>query len=1058
MATLVVGDEASSMTTSSPISILAPERAPERFERLPKRSRQSSIVSLLQTLSNNTSGNSIKEQTAWSSISPPPSESSPNRRRLFRKMSLPFLRGSFKGPVTVIHRVKRKSRPSIRSMEKAEDKVLLASAPAILSISTSNSNTNSSGKSSGPTSGTGTTAATSFELKGPGKDNDPVEQRSASIVHHQEPETISTVTSPGLSTIQEKAVADLPPPTILTVEKAAAAKIYLETYFNEKLNKPSPRSLRRRYLESELYHGFGLSSAEKDMRRALFYQRETNHARETRVLAARSLGVMRCERAELADDYEVIKILGKGSFGVVRLVRKKPRLGGHQRDGHVYAMKVIRKSAMLRTSQEGHLRAERDFLVASEGSRWIVPLVASFQDAGHLYLVMEYMPGGDFLGLLIRENILSEPVAKFYIAEMILCIEEAHSLRCIHRDIKPDNFLISATGHLKISDFGLAFDGHWSHDTSYYHTQRYSLLHKLGLSVAGDAVDRAEGLQGTMKWAQGVTQAMKKHERQQQQQQYQQQPGSMTASVAAPGPGPGPRDEPLLNWRNRFSNRSAARSCVGTSQYMAPEVIREGDYDARCDWWSLGVILYECLYGHTPFLSEEGGRQQTKRNIVNHEQTFAFPPRPAVSRRCMDLIASLVCARESRLSSRRYRFRDAALSSSTSASGTSSRAARLRSSSSRDDRGRSVYPHDAEDIKAHKWFRDIPWDQLHLITPPFVPQIAAADDTHYFDEEEPISDWSESCSDEDEDDDDDDDEDDDDRHHHNGTESADLSALPITTAALEANPLAAAVMVHAPAPHAGGGGVVVHNAHPSSMTIHRSPHKAAAMQAQLSAFPRHARGVLAQFVAAPYDASRLKRIDREINALVAATIAGGGGGGGMSSSSSSVPSTQVAAAAVLADQMKAFVRGFGRRERKRPRDRLLRDRGTKATVLRVRKQTAFLGYTFRRIVDVNVDVNEDMDVDVDVDVDVAAAAAPRFDGAEKTPSGFGGLGAYFHGACAGGMAMPGVADYSAPPGVREHTVPTMGMVGDWGECLGHAVQMEACRDLRRDPRIANMGW
>lgn len=112
---------------------------------------------------------------------------------------------------------------------------------------------------------------------------------------------------------------------------------------------------------------------------------------------------------------------------------------------------------------------------------------------------MEYMPGGDFLGLLIRENTLSEPVTKFFIAEMILCIEEAHSLRCIHRDIKPDNFLVSASGHLKISDFGLAFDGHWSHDSSYFQTHRYSLVNKMGISVEGDAMDRDEGFQGTAK-------------------------------------------------------------------------------------------------------------------------------------------------------------------------------------------------------------------------------------------------------------------------------------------------------------------------------------------------------------------------------------------------------------------------------------------------------------------------------------------------------------------------------------------------------------------------------
>jgi protein-serine/threonine kinase len=211
---------------------------------------------------------------------------------------------------------------------------------------------------------------------------------------------------------------------------------------------------------------------------------------------------------------------------------------------------------------------------------------------------MEYMPGGDFLGLLIRENTLHETVARFYIAEIIVCVEATHALQCIHRDIKPDNFLISASGHLKIGDFGLAFDGHWGHDTAYFNNHRYSLLRKLGISVEGDDQDKIESrtLQGSMKWTSGIMTGLEKHERR-------------------PLSGNNTNEEPLLNWRNRCGNRSAAMSVVGTSQYMAPEVVEGRKYDARCDWWSIGIILYECLYGRTPFLAKEG-RHVTKQNIL----------------------------------------------------------------------------------------------------------------------------------------------------------------------------------------------------------------------------------------------------------------------------------------------------------------------------------------------------------------------------------------------------------------------------------------------------------
>lgn len=189
-----------------------------------------------------------------------------------------------------------------------------------------------------------------------------------------------------LTTIREAAL-DRASPTVLTVERAAAAKVYLETYYNEHLSPgPSPRSIRLRLLEAQIFSEGGveaLNSEEAETIRTEFCRRESEHLREMRVMKTRSIRALAAERDNpdgcLVNDYEVVKILGKGSFGVVRLVREKPQRGEETRpdDGwsegnkkQVYAMKVIRKSDMLRTSQEGHLRAERDFLVASDGSQW----------------------------------------------------------------------------------------------------------------------------------------------------------------------------------------------------------------------------------------------------------------------------------------------------------------------------------------------------------------------------------------------------------------------------------------------------------------------------------------------------------------------------------------------------------------------------------------------------------------------------------------------------------------------------------------------------------------
>ncbi|PVI00081.1 Serine/threonine-protein kinase-like protein cbk1 [Periconia macrospinosa] len=478
---------------------------------------------------------------------------------------------------------------------------------------------------------------------------------------------------------------------------------------------------------------------------------ESNHLRETRVLKSKTLTRQNTKGVH-ASNYEIVRVLGKGSFGVVRLVREKSDCTGNldyaesvsspdvsDTDGvlaasksrafpkpekQVYAMKVIRKSDMLRNSQEGHLRAERDFLVASENSRWVVPLLASFQDNINLYLVMEYMIGGDFLGMLLREDILDENVAKWYVAEMILGIEEAHKMNWIHRDIKPDNFLITASGHLKISDFGLAFDGHWMHNQTYYNEQRYGLLNNLDLHVDGDAQDREDESQ--RQEARNAFELV--HGKPATREKFDSKVEGTSGSI--------------LDWLNRTKRRQFAKSVVGTSQYMAPEVIRGENYDGRCDWWSVGIILYECLYGSTPFFYEN--RQATKARILDHrnclrfpsEQRFARPnidrvPLKPVSHTAINLISRLLDDRQDRISSKRYRENDRTLQDRYIWTSRQMRNAPCV--------GQIVFPGDAEDIKNHPFFRNISWPTLHLTRPPLIPRIRNGQPiTKYFDDEAEI--------------------------------------------------------------------------------------------------------------------------------------------------------------------------------------------------------------------------------------------------------------------------------------------------------------------------------
>ncbi|BFF98809.1 citron rho-interacting kinase [Drosophila madeirensis] len=153
-----------------------------------------------------------------------------------------------------------------------------------------------------------------------------------------------------------------------------------------------------------------------------------------------------------ADDFTIKALIGQGYFGNVHLVVER-------QTSDIYAMKKIKKSVVT-TSQ---VKEERD-IMSARNSEWLINLQYAFQDNDNLYLIMEYMPGGDLLSLMSRHGPFDEDLARFYLAELTLALHTLHEMGYVHRDIKPENILIDRFGHIKLADFGNAAaldrDGH----------------------------------------------------------------------------------------------------------------------------------------------------------------------------------------------------------------------------------------------------------------------------------------------------------------------------------------------------------------------------------------------------------------------------------------------------------------------------------------------------------------------------------------------------------------------------------------------------------------------
>uniref|UniRef100_A0A668U8Y2 Citron Rho-interacting kinase n=1 Tax=Oreochromis aureus TaxID=47969 RepID=A0A668U8Y2_OREAU len=148
-------------------------------------------------------------------------------------------------------------------------------------------------------------------------------------------------------------------------------------------------------------------------------------------------------------DFDLRAVVGRGRFAEVRVVREKAT-------GGVCALKVMKKT-VLRTQENVIFHEEERRILALNSSPWIPQLLYAFQDKDHVYLAMEYLPGGDLMSLLNRyEDQFDESMARFYLAELVEAIHAVHQLGYVHRDVKPENILIDRTGHIKLADFGSA--------------------------------------------------------------------------------------------------------------------------------------------------------------------------------------------------------------------------------------------------------------------------------------------------------------------------------------------------------------------------------------------------------------------------------------------------------------------------------------------------------------------------------------------------------------------------------------------------------------------------
>ncbi|KAH7827376.1 putative RAC-beta serine [Monocercomonoides exilis] len=332
-------------------------------------------------------------------------------------------------------------------------------------------------------------------------------------------------------------------------------------------------------------------------------------------------------------DFELLACVGKGSFGKVLQVRKTPEFAAQSKngyDGHIYAMKILKKSHIFKHQQQLHTITERTVMATIE-HMFIERLHYAFQTSEKLYMVTDYANGGELFIHLTRNIRFKPDVARFLIAEIVDVIHHLHRKHIVYRDLKPENVLLQRDGHVMLIDFGLAKILEEEEDDESEGSEELEEEEVEDESSDEDDDEAGEGAEGRdEKWQR------LRHNRQERRRQSEEKRGLIEQKIKEREERRAKRAEKAKARREREASeaktgerkeRKAATTGTycGTEEYMAPEVMLGRPYTKAVDWWNVGYLFYVMLVGDHPFVADSPFEMRRKTLACEYSMPSYIP-------------------------------------------------------------------------------------------------------------------------------------------------------------------------------------------------------------------------------------------------------------------------------------------------------------------------------------------------------------------------------------------------------------------------------------------------